>query len=349
MHVALVCPYALDVPGGVQDQVFRLGGWLGEIGHTSTVIGPGSRAIEGAVVVGEPTDIRSNNSVAPIAFRRGVGSAVREAVAQADVVHIHEPLVPAVSLAATRIQGIPTVGTFHADASRMVRRGLSLARPVTRGVTSRLDVKTAVSPIARSSVKAIAEVRIIPNGIDVSDYAPGEKRSNAVVFLGRDDPRKGLDVLLEAWPAIRARSPYATLDILGADRDVELDGVIFHGRVGEDTKMAVLGRSAVHVAPNLGGESFGIVLAEGMAAGCAIVASALPAFVRVVGDAGRLVPVADPGAIADAVADLLEDDADREALAEAALERVRMFDGTVVAARYVEAYEDAIEAHGLRG
>ena len=348
MRVALVCPYALDAPGGVQDQVFRLSGWLGDLGHETTIIGPAFEPVEGATVVGVPTVVRANDSTAPVALDPRIASEVREAVAGIDVVHIHEPLVPVVSLTATRVADQPTVGTFHADASKGVRRTLKVAAPVTRAVTSRLDVKTAVSAVARRSVERLKDVRIIPNGIDIDDYHPGEKRSNSVVFLGRDDPRKGLDVLLDAWPGIRSSAPYATLDVLGARRDVEIEGVRFHGRVDDRTKQEVLSRSAVYVAPNLGGESFGIVLAEAMASGCAVVASAIPAFVKVLGDAGALVPVGDARALASAVATLLADGTRRSALGAAAVSRVHAYDGHVVAGQYAQAYEDAIEMHGLR-
>ena len=154
-----------------------------------------------------------------------------------------------------------------------------------------------------------------------------------------------LDILLAAWPDVRESQPGATLTIIGASRDDAPEGVRYLGRVTDEEKQSELARSAVAVTPNLGGESFGIVVAEAMASGCAVVASALPAFTRVLGDAGRLVRVGDVAGVAGAVVDLLGDDDERSRLAAAALERVRRFDGKAVAAQYAAAYEDAIAAH----
>lgn len=344
MRVGLVCPYDLGRPGGVQDQVIRLSRWLKDAGHTVVTIAPGERDEADFVSVGPATVVRANGAATPVALSPRVAGRVVEALDGLDVVHVHEPLMPQVSLAVLRHASKPLVGTFHADVSKVAGLAYTLGRPVTRRWIESLDVITAVSPIAARVVEFTNRVRVIPNGIDVDAYGPGVKDPQSVVFLGRDDPRKGLSVLLGAWPHVRRDHPGATLTVVGADQRGEpVPGVVFLGRVTESEKRRALASAAIYCAPNLSGESFGIVVAEGMAAGCAVVASGLPAFSRVVGDAGVLVAPGDEKGLAAAITTLL-DDPDRAAtLGAAARQQVRRFDGPVVAAGYVSAYEDAID------
>ena len=253
--------------------------------------------------------------------------------------------MPVVSLTATRISHQPTVGTFHADAPTWARRMLSIGAPLTRVVTAHLDVVTAVSDVARSSVRALDPVRIVPNAIDVASFLRGDKEPATVVFVGRDDPRKGLSRLLTVWPDVIAAHPGARLRVIGAERDDVPEGVEFLGRVDDATKREMLGRSRIAVAPNTGAESFGIVVAEAMASACAVVASAIPAFVRVLGDTGELVGVGDDDELARRIVTLLDDPGRCEQLGAAAAERVGRFDVSSVAADYLRAYEDAVRLH----
>jgi phosphatidylinositol alpha-mannosyltransferase len=345
MKVALVCPYDLGKAGGVQDQVGRIARWLITAGHDAVVVGPGSSGPEGSILVGSTATIPANKASTPISLNPRIGRRLAEAVEDADVVHIHEPLMPTVSLSATRFSHKPTVGTFHADAPGWARLGYSIAEPLARAAIARLDVLTAVSDVARSSISGIDDVRIIPNGIDVDEYGGGAETQGLVVFLGRDDPRKGLGVLLEAWPLVVESVPSASLTVMGAARDEEVVGVTFAGRVSEEEKRRQLAQAEIYVAPNLGGESFGIVVAEGMASGCAVVASAIPAFVHVLGDAGTFVQPGDPQGLAQSIAELLTDDRRRLTLANAGRKRVGRFDRTVVVSDYLQAYEDAITGY----
>ncbi len=345
MHVAIVCPYDLGKPGGVQDQVIRLAGWLERAGHSSTVIGPGSEGPPGAVLVAGTSVVKANAAATPIAIDPRVRSRINEAIRDADVVHIHEPLMPTVSLTATRIGDRPTVGTFHADAPRWARKGYSSLSPIVRKVLGRLDVVTAVSPVARSAIAGVIDARVISNGIDIDAYGNGDPVPGRVAFLGRDDPRKGLDVLLEAWPEILGAHDAASLHVMGASRDSEMDGVTFLGPVGNDEKYTQLAQAEVFVAPNLRGESFGIIVAEGMASGCAVVASGIPAFLHVLGDSGEIVAPGDSEHLAGAVRRLLVDDPRRRDLARRASERVAMFDGARITDEYIAAYADAVTAH----
>lgn len=342
MKVAVVCPYDLGVPGGVQDQSTRLVIWLEKAGHKGVLIGPGTTGPPGAVLLGPATSVRANRSVAPVILNPRVGRRLRDAIGDADVVHVHEPLVPLVGPGALRAARGVKVVTFHADPSRAVRGAYKLAAPIGKRLLRRARVATAVSPVAATGAAPLARCRIVPNGIDVADYAAGEKTPGRVLFVGRDDPRKGLDVLLEAWPAVRASVPHATLHVVGAVRPEAAAGVLWRGRVDEAEKRVELAAAEVLAAPNLGGESFGIVVLEGMASRCAVVASALPAFVAVLGGAGTLVAAGDAWGLGRAIEGLLGDQDRRAEQADAGAAHAAGFDGAVVAGAYVEAYREAL-------
>jgi phosphatidylinositol alpha-mannosyltransferase len=305
--------------------------WLEEAGHHAWLVGPGVEGPNDARLVGRTLPVRANGSIAPIAIDPRVVAAVREAVAGADVVHVHEPFMPVVGLAAVRASG-RVVGTFHADPSRLVRRALRLSGRALRATAGRIDVATAVSDLAAEAVASLIAAEIIPNAIDVAAYRSG-----------RDEPRKGLGVLLEAWPIVRSTVPDAELVVAGASGN-DAEGVQFLGRIGEDEKREVLRSAAVMALPNLGGESFGITVAEGMAAGCAVVASGLRAFVAVARDGAQVVPPGDAGALGRAIARLLTDDAAAAALRARAASTVAAYDRPVVLFRYLDAYQRARSA-----
>lgn len=343
MRVGLVCPYDLSAPGGVQQLVLELAERLRGVGHEAVVVGAGNRdgpVPEGSVAVGRTWRFAANDSTAPISLDPAVWGRVRRELDDVDVVHVHEPLMPLVGWAGLWT-GLPTVATFHADPPSWVP-GLYRALPL-RGRMRRMVV-TAVSPTAAAAIpEAWGPVEIVPNAIDVESYAPTVARVPArIAFLGRDDPRKGLDVLLEAWPMIHAANPDAELMVMGADRGIDLPGVTFLGRVGDEEKRRVLATTTVFVAPNTRGESFGIVVAEAMAAGCAVVASDIPAFRDVAGDTARFVPPGDAPGLAAAVNDLLADPTGSADMGDRARSRSRRFDWSQVAGHYVRAYEVAL-------
>lgn len=343
MRIALVCPYAFEAHGGVQDQVTRLVRWLGAAGHDAWAVAPGDAGPPGTRSVGSWRSVRANRSAAPIAVDPRVIRRVADAVAGADVVHVHEPFMPMVSLGAILADTPPIVGTFHADPGSFARNAYRIAEPLVRRVAARIAVATAVSEVAASAVPAVRGIRIIPNGIDLADYeGPGTPVSGRVVFIGRDDPRKGLDVLLQAWPRILRDVPGASLRILGADRPSGPVGVTFLGRVDEATKRVELAKASVVAAPNVGGESFGIVVLEAMAAGKPIVAADLDAFRGVAGDTVKWVRVGDPVELGRGVAELLRDGDARARLGSAARERATRFSGETVVRAYLIAYEDAV-------
>ncbi|HUO46158.1 MAG TPA: glycosyltransferase family 4 protein [Acidimicrobiia bacterium] len=331
MKIALVSPYDLRKPGGVQSQVRQLTAQLITRGHQAWVVGPGTPSDLG-VDVGPSVTVPANGSRAPICLHPGAIGKARAGVADADVVHLHEPLMPVVgpALLSSRLN---MVVTAHAAAPRWVQRVYRLTP--ARWWEGR--VMTAVSSVAAASLPWQAQ--IISNGLDTAVYRSGEgKAPLRVAFLGRDDPRKGLKSLLDAWPTVRQKLPGAELVILGADGPPDREGVQFRGRVTDDDKVAELGRATVFAAPNTKGESFGITLVEGMAAGCAIVASNLPAFAEVTGTAARLVAPGDVAALAAAIVSLLEDPGEAARMGQAARRQAERFDWSVVTPRYLDCY-----------
>jgi phosphatidyl-myo-inositol alpha-mannosyltransferase len=323
MRVALVCPYAWDRPGGVQTHIRSLARVLGARGHDVTVLAPslGRIAGDGVTIVGRAVTIPANGSVAPLSFGPMVAARTRRALDafRPDVVHAHEPLIPSVSLLALLGASAPVVGTFHAAAERSI--GYMVGKPLLERAADRLAARTAVSDPARSLIARYlpGDYALTPNGVEIdafkvarpADLGPGKK----VVFLGRLERRKGLEVLIQAMT--RLRTIDAELVVAGGGPEEKRARALarrlmvparFLGRVGDDAKASLLARADVYCAPGLGGESFGIVLVEAMAAGAPIVCSSLAGFAAVAGNAAVLVEPGDPGYLADALRRVLGDD-----------------------------------------
>ena len=294
MKIAQVSPYDIRSPGGVQAQVRGLAAALSDRGHAVDVIGPGAAGWEW---LGPIVGIPSNGAVARVAIDPRVARRMSGHLRSYDVVHVHEPVMPMVGLAATRVDR-PVVGTLHADPSRMARRLLALG--YGRRALDRCGALVAVSPTAASAIPS-REVTIIPNGVEDELFQPTDKDPHLVVFVGRDEPRKGLDVLLDAWPAVNGEAELAVI----SDRVEGPAGVRWLGQVADDERRQWMRRATVVVAPNVRGESFGMVVAEGLAAGAAVVASDLPAFRWVAGDGADYVAPNDSAALAQALADRL--------------------------------------------
>lgn len=346
MRIGLVCPYDLGEPGGVQQIVVELGRQLSTGIDEVVVVAPGEPVGSLGVSfesVGRSITLPANRSAVPLALSPRAWARTRHALRQVDLVHVHEPFLPVVGWAAVTQRDVPTVATFHADPPRWARtlyRGLASAG----GRVLREVVATATSTVSASAIpEAWGQLRVVPNALDVQSYdLQIDRDPKRVAFLGRDDPRKGLSVLLDAWPAVRGRHSDAELEVMGATRQVRIPGVRFHGTADETSKRRVLASSQVLVAPNLGGESFGIVVAEGMAAGCAIIASDIAAFRGVVREAGVLVPPGDPGALSSWIARLLDDNAEARRLGAMARESVKRFDWSNVLTGYRQAYAEAL-------
>lgn len=338
MKVALVCPYDLNRPGGVQQQVLELWRLLEKNRTDVVLVGPGA-GVYGGLDVGVVLPVRANGSVVPLAVGLGVRRRLQTALSTADVVHVHEPLMPVVGMAALRV-GRPVVATFHA---RPPRWALTIGRLIPR-TWFQSTVLTAVSPEATHLASRLGDVQIVPIGIHCADYLLNEtRRADRIVFLGRDEPRKGLRVLLKAWPLIRSQHPMAELVIIGSSGDDhKARGVEYVGRVSQEEKRKLLCSASVMVAPNLGGESFGLVVLEAMAAGCAVVASDIPAFRYVTAGAGLLFPVGDEHGLAASVSALLDNPAQVERRSSASWLRAADFDWSRVLPQYERCYQLAV-------
>jgi phosphatidylinositol alpha-mannosyltransferase len=367
VRIGIVCPYSFDVPGGVQNHVRDLAETLIGLGHHVSVLGPADEDAElppYVVSAGRAVPVPYNGSVARLAFGPLSAARVRRwlAAGRFDVLHVHEPFTPSLSMLAVLAAHGPVVATFHTAMTRS--RAMAAAQGVLQLVSEKITGRIAVSEPARKvQVEHFGNSAWeIPNGVSVSHFAgarplagwPGE--GGAIGFLGRyTESRKGFPLLRDAFALLAPARPGLRLLVAGRGEpdDVleDLSGeirerIVFLGMVSEDEKVRMLRSVDVYVAPNTGGESFGMILTEAMAAGTAVVASDLDAFRRVLdnGRAGALFPNGDAKALAELLDRLLDDPAARQALVTRAREVVSAYDWPVVAARVMEVYTTAIEA-----
>lgn len=348
MRIAVVCPYDLGATGGVQAQVLGLAQAFGALGHHVEVLAPGVLA-EGmsstVTTVGRSLRVPVNGSVAPMAPHPGAAARTvgRLRAGRFDVVHLHEPLAPSITVPALLCGAAPTVGTFHAAGDRTPYRW---AAPVARWAARRLTVRVAVSEAAASLAGRYlgGSYLLVPNGVPpaAAPVTQGRTRERAVLFLGRHEPRKGLAVLLaaaahlpddvEVWVAGEGPQSGALRSAAPVGRHIR-----WLGRLSDDEKGERMARAQVLCAPSLGGESFGVVLAEAMAAGLPVVASDLSGYRAAVGEAAAVfVPPGDAVALADGLRRVLGDPALAERLRSAGAERARGLSMVATARRYVE-------------
>jgi phosphatidyl-myo-inositol alpha-mannosyltransferase len=361
MRIGMVCPYSIDVSGGVQSHVLQLAAVMQARGHYVSVLAPSSPDVvlpDYVVSAGRAIPIPYNGSVARLQFSPAVHGRVRRWLAQGDfdVLHLHEPNAPSLSMWALRVAEGPIVATFHTSTTKSLT--LSVIRGFLRPMHEKIVGKIAVSDVARRwQMEALGSDAVeIPNGVDVGSLSSAPpldgypRPGKTVLFLGRyDEPRKGMEVLLEALPKVVQRFADVQLLVVGhGDEDQLLSQagelakhIRLLGQVDDAEKASAMRSADVYCAPNIGGESFGIVLVEAMAAGTPVVASDLDAFRRVLrdGEVGRLVPVGDGDALADALIAMLEDDALRKRYAAAGSTEVRRYDWSVVASQIMRVYE----------
>lgn len=366
MRVMIVCPYAWDRVGGVQTHVRALGSTLRERGHDIQILAPSSFTLTHQLsagsdvkLVGRAVGVPANGSVAPLAFGPLAAAGVRVAIRdfEPDVLHLHEPLIPSLSFLALTNTKRPAVGTFHASADKSA--AYRVAKPVVRRAGERLAVRTVVSDAARELISSYlpGEYLLTPNGVERRRFleaepletTPGKK----VLFLGRLEKRKGLDVLIQAMARIRDLD--ATLLIAGtgpeerACRNLARDiGVRaeFLGRLADDDLPRAYKSADVYCAPGLGGESFGIVLLEAMSAGTPIVCSDLPGYRSVAGGAARMVTPGDVGALAEALRSVLSELGVQDAMRRNGVRMSSMFDWARLAPGIEEIYRRALSGEG---
>lgn len=367
----MVCPYSLAVPGGVQNHALALARALRAAGHHVEVLAPAGEDAPPADCVtsaGRSVSIPYNGSMVPLSFGLMSFARVRRWLRdhEFDVLHVHEPTAPSLSLLALAVAEGPVVATHHAATARS--RALTAVRSMLQPQLEKITARIAVSPSARRVlVEHLGGDAVeIPNGVDVGAFAaaaplPGYPRDGGTVgFVGRyDEPRKGMPVLLDAARLLARTSPGLRLLVLGRGDAAALrrqagpdlaDRLELLGVADEATKASALHSMDVCCAPNLDGESFGMVLTEAMAAGTPVVASDLDAFRRVLdgGRAGLLVARGDAGELATALRGLLADGPSRAALAAAGRDRVAALDWPVVAGQVLRVYESAVAADPRR-
>ena len=353
VRVAQVCPYSLTMPGGVQSQVLGLARSLRALGHDCRVLAPcdGPPPESGVTPLGRSIPTAANGSFAPIAPDAPAALRTIRALRDErfDVVHLHEPLVPGPSLTTLLVSDAPLVATFHRAGTSRAYQALW---PAARWAARRILVRVAVSEDARDTAVAVfgGTFELAWNGIEVDRFAKADPSPTGgcptVLFLGRHEPRKGLDVLLQAMGRL---GPDVRLWVVGDGPQSEQ----LRTRVAGDTRISWLGQVSdaevasrlaaadVFCAPSLHGESFGVVLLEAMAAQTPIVASDLPGYRRVVrpGQEALLVPPGDVDALAGALTSLLGDAHLAARMATACQARAETFSMDALAAHYAEIYE----------
>jgi len=371
LRIGMVCPYGWDVPGGVQMHIRELAEHFTQLGHYVSVISPVSdeESITDPWLVnaGRPVPIPFNGSVARVLFGPIAASRVRQWIAQGDfdILHMHEPGIPSISLLACWAAEGAMVGTFHASTPKM--RAIASVGPLIEPMIEKLSARIAVSEMAQATLNNLygTEAVVIPNGIDYSRFkVAGRSRVREedaplrIGFLGRfEETRKGLPLLLEALPKILKALPNLELVVAGpgdpekvvAKIDPQISKHIrFLGRLSESEKVEFLSSLDLYIAPNTGGESFGIILAEAMASGTPVLASNIQAFVDLLaeGDSGVNFVSEDANDLAKSVIELLRNSSRLLQLSQNGLVSAVRFDWSSVASQIMSVYEVAMTGQG---
>ena len=367
MKVGIIVPYSWSFWGGVPEHADHQARALEKLGaDVRIVIGhdPPGRLTNylhprqgrheppppHVIPVGRSVIVPANGALPNIVLSPNAIFRMRQVLERErfDVVHVHEPMTPAIGVSALSFARVPLVATFHASGELA---WMKLATPVWGFLAERLDHRIAVSPDAATTVARYlpGDYEVIPNGVALPEQADPGSRENRVIFVGRHEPRKGLQVLLRAWPEIR-RQTGARLRVLGADPlQVRLlltrlripdDGIDALGFVSEQERTNELMKAKAFVAPSLGGESFGMVLTEAFACATPVVASDIPGYRDVMtAETGVLVPPDQPRALAEAIVGLLADEPRRLELAAGARRRARAYSWDDIGRRLLSIYE----------
>lgn len=365
----MVSPYSFDVPGGVQLHIRDLAEYFIADGHDVSVLAPADEDTPLPPYVtsaGRAVPVPYNGSVARLLFGPVTASRVGKWIERSDfdIIHVHEPVSPSLSMLAMWASEDPLVATFHTATMRS--RVMHAAQPILQPGLEKVAARIAVSQEARSTVRRHlgGDAVVIPNGVYVDRFAQaaiapwwqGSAQRPTLAFLGRiNESRKGLPVLLAAMPRLLAARPGLRLLVAGpGDSREALRGVPdqvaeaceFIGAVTDQEKASLLASADAYVAPNTGGESFGIILIEAMSAGAPVLASDLEAFQAVLrnGQDGRLFRVGDSTDLAAQALALLDDAGARAAYRVAGPQRSGEFDWSRVASQVMNVYETVISA-----
>jgi phosphatidylinositol alpha-mannosyltransferase len=378
MKVGLVSPYGWGTPGGVQIHIEELANWLINQGHQVSVLAPvideDAEMPTWLVNAGKPVPIPFNGSVARILFGPIASSRVRTWISENefDVLHLHEPAMPSLSLLAGWAADGPIVATFHAAMEK--QRTLNAIGGVLDPLVEKITAKIAVSNAARETLKERFETEavVIPNGVNISKFADSSVNPQwitplSIGFIGRfNEPRKGLEVLLKAWPAVSVAHPEVQLLVAGPGDEKEFSKMLesipahksasqirFLGKLSEEDKVRFFHSVSAYIAPNTGGESFGIILVEAMASGTPIVASDIDAFQQLLshysndlGECGVLFENENPTDLARKIISVIENEKLRQAMSTSAIEKSKNYDWSVVGVKIVEMYELAQTGNG---
>jgi phosphatidyl-myo-inositol alpha-mannosyltransferase len=372
MKILQVSPFDFVHPGGVTDHILHLDRQLRAQGHETRIIRPRSRnedeGDDGHVYrLGLATPVPANGSTARVTLSPLIHGKVRDFLRSEsfDIVHIHEPLSPAMPLFALLNSQSVNVGTFHASRSSHTGYNMLyiLARPILQRMFDRLDASVAVSPVVASFMGQYypGDYRVIPNGIDTSRFGPDVPPVSeytgggpTILFVGRyNESRKGLKHLLQAMPEVVTAFPSCRLLVVGPGNperfeqhltDSCRENIVFVGEVDDEQLASYYSTCDVFCAPSTGSESFGIVLLEAMASGRPIVASNINGYSEVARDRieGLLVEPEHPEALANALVEVLSDDALQAQLAQAGLRRAAEHDWPAVARRLTTLYETCL-------
>ena len=364
MRIGIVCPYSFDIPGGVQYHVRDLAEVFLAQGHHVSVLAPAAeRGVlpPHIVTAGRAVPVRFNGSVARLNIGPMAAARVSKWVesGEFDLIHLHEPITPSVAILALWAAEGPIVATFHSSTLRS--RAYQAAYPIVRPSLEKITARIAVSEDARRTVTTHlgGDAVVIPNGVFVHRFDQAEPRAEwlgtperpTVAFLGRmEEPRKGMPVLAAALPSVLDAVPGLRVLVAGPGDPREVtDGLApevaaaceFLGPVSDEDKARLLASVDLYVAPNTGGESFGIILIEAMSAGAPVLASDLPAFVRVLdrGTAGATFVNEDSADLARRLVELIRDPELRRELALRGRRRADVFDWSVVASDVMAVYE----------
>ena len=344
----MVCPYDWSFPGGVRSHILGLSEALGRKGIEVVIIAPATKDEPEIFDAGRTLPIPYNGSVARLCLSPQANRRIRKrfAAGDLDLIHIHEPLSPSISMLAVHQAKVPIVGTFH--ASQVKSKAYATAKPFLELMMEKIKGRIVVSKSAYNLISAYfpGEYHNIPNGIRMSEFTDAEPATGLaggkpfVLFVGRPEPRKGLDVAVKAVEKVRESFPIEMVAVGPTARDVP-SWVYALGSVSQDELPGIYRAAKVFCAPSLGGESFGIVLAEAAAAGVPVVCSDIPGYVEAAAGMALHAPAGDAGGTASMILSVLTDPDRASRMIARGRKRAWQLDWDVLAGQIVEVYEGA--------